>query len=186
MEKSVFEFIAPGRNDVAPLEAYQLIQFEIAPNNRMFGNNYLFKHKAEYLWSLVLETNGEKNPLTQPRTNEPRLVQYVPGPGKLYVSVTLRHGTKSSQRADCEPLPIQKSSEFGWKSAFQFNEVTALGIASVFAVISGLATFYFGKHGFGSVGDYIALFLWGAGVDQTKNFIQNLERTSGTTPPESP
>lgn len=175
---SAIEFVMPGRNDLDPLQAYRLIRFEVAPRNRKLGNNYLFKHKVRYLWTLTLETERGITPLTQPRTDEPRLVQYIPAAGRLYVSVVLQNEDESLRRVDCEPLRIEKSGEYGWMSAFRFNEVIALGIATIFALVSGLATFYAGKHAFGAIGDYIALFLWGAGVDQTKNFIQNLERTS--------
>jgi hypothetical protein len=52
----------------------------------------------------------------------------------------------------------------------------ALGIAALLAVVSGFATFYFPNPAFGTLGDYAALFIWGAGVDQTKNFLQNLSK----------
>ena len=84
-----------------------------------------------------------------------------------------------------EPLAIAKSIDFGVTSAFRVAEVMALSIATLFALVSGLGTFYFNAPVFGSVQDYIALFIWGAGVDQTKNFIQNLERISPETQPKS-
>lgn len=185
-----FRFITPDRNEADPQHAYQLIRFEIAPTNRKLGNNYLFKHKVDYDWLLHFEEEDHfwsrlwkkaenRMPLTQPTTQEPRLVQYVPRAGKLHVSVTLRYLDESIENAALMALPIQRSSEYGVLSAFRFTEVAALVIATMFAVVTGLAAYYFGKHGFGSIGDYIALFLWGAGVDQTKNFLQNLERTSG-------
>jgi hypothetical protein len=180
LEKGLFKFTAPDTNHVESPEAYQLIQFEVEPLDAKLGKNYLFKHNLVYEWSFLLRTEGGQTiPLSQPRTNEPRVVQFVPAPGTLYVSVTLWHGAKPSPRTDREPLTIGKSSEFGWRGAFRFNELTALGIGTLFAIVSGLATFYIGKPAFGTAGDYIALFLWGAGVDQTKNFLQNLERTSG-------
>ncbi|MBI3374054.1 MAG: hypothetical protein HY017_20205 [Betaproteobacteria bacterium] len=181
LQTADFRFIAPARNEVEPPQAYQLIQFEIEPADRRLGNNYLFKHKIEYIWSLDFnQDGGQRKPLTQRRTNVPRIVQYVPRPGELYVSVTLRYNDEQSQKSiELGPLRIQSSSEYGLLSAFRFNEITSLGISTVFAVVSGLATFYFGKPAFGSVGDYITLFIWGAGVDQTKNFIQHLERVSG-------
>jgi len=76
-----------------------------------------------------------------------------------------------------ESLRIRRSREYGWLSAFRVNEVIAVVIAALAATLSGLMTYYLNKPAFGSLGDYITLFIWGAGVDQTKNFIQNLERT---------
>jgi hypothetical protein len=60
------------------------------------------------------------------------------------------------------------------------------GTDLLFASVTGLATYYFGKYAFGSVSDYIALLGWGAGVGQTKNFIQQLGKTSGTARARAP
>jgi len=39
---------------------------------------------------------------------------------------------------------------------------------------------------FGSLKDYIALFTWGAGIDQGKNFIQSLAAYSANTAARGP
>ena len=41
------------------------------------------------------------------------------------------------------------------------------------SVASGVALYAIKPH-FGSYADYLALFTWGAGLDQGKNFIQSL------------
>jgi hypothetical protein len=175
------EFTSPQKSTIHPLRAYQLIQFKVAPKDRKLSNNYLFKHGLEYHWSLKLEIGGKLEELTNPVTEEPRLIQYVPIEGKLIVSVKLRHNDDYSDEVMIKkPLTIKSSSDFGWRGTLQFVEVTGIIIATLLALISGLATWYVGKPSFGNAGDYIALFLWGAGVDQTKNFIQHLERSSST------
>jgi len=189
LESADFQFVAPAVNEVEPRHAYELIKFEIAPVKRQLGNNFLFKHKVTYLWSLEFEPKlsfwarrrnkqSQKYSLTQQITTEPRVVQYAPNAGTLYVTVELRHNGKPANKLVQLKLPIRKSNEYGWLSIFRFADMTGLGIATVFAVITGLATYYFGKHAFGSIADYIALFVWGAGVDQTKNFVQTLGQTS--------
>jgi hypothetical protein len=84
-------------------------------------------------------------------------------------------------RFDGETVPagsiavdVKEASEYGWLPAFRFADLMALGIAAMFAIISGLGTYYFTAPAFGSVTDYVTLFLWGAGIDQTKNFLQHL------------
>jgi len=183
-----FEFTAPAVNELDPARAYQLIRFEVAPTDRSLGRNYLFKHKLEYVWTLdfqkaggrlrdLLKKNEGMKQLTQGRTNEPCVVQYVPEPGTLRVSVSLRYNDKTLPNPIVlESLRIRRSREYGWLSAFRVNEVIAVVIAALAATLSGLMTYYLNKPAFGSLGDYITLFIWGAGVDQTKNFIQNLER----------
>ena len=55
------------------------------------------------------------------------------------------------------------------------TEQWAFGFATLFAIVSGLGTLYYKNPTFGSMQDYIALFLWGATVDQTKNFLKEIQ-----------
>jgi hypothetical protein len=183
---SPLEFTSPDVNHIEPPEAYQLIRFEVAPLNRRLGNNYLFKHRLQCQWTLHLEpqrpwwrahASVERQPLSQPVTREPRLIQYVPRRGKVTVNVSITYlGQPGEKIAVIGPLPIQRSSDYGVLSAFRFNDAAAVLLAGLFAGISGMATFYVSNAAFGTIGDYIALFIWGAGIDQTKNFIQNLSK----------
>ena len=176
-----FKFIKPAVKELEPRRAYELIEFEIAPEHPRLGNNFLFKHKATYVWTLEVPDGDKRKTVTEQRTNEPRVVQYAPKPGEYYMTVSLEHkGGPADKRVHSKPLTIIRSSEYGYLSIFRFTEMAALGIATLFAMITGLATYYFGKAAFGSITDYVSLFVWGAGVDQAKNFVQQLGKTSGT------
>jgi hypothetical protein len=63
--------------------------------------------------------------------------------------------------------------------AFQGVEIISWAIAGVVAIATGLTTYFFGTPTFGSPKDYLTLFLWGAGMDQGKNFLQSLQSVSG-------
>jgi hypothetical protein len=88
---------------------------------------------------------------------------------------------------------IRKSNDYGILS-LEKAEVTGWVIAALAAIASGLSTFYYKAPVFGSPQDYLALFMWGAGIDQTKNFVQNMQASSPSsspplvppTPPSSP
>jgi hypothetical protein len=82
--------------------------------------------------------------------------------------------------ATLAPKKIVKSSEVGFVRGLEFTEWCALGVAALFAIISGLLTFYYKNPIFGSMQDYLGLFLWGVGVEQTKNFLQALQSTDST------
>jgi hypothetical protein len=192
--KEWLKFTSPQESTIYPIRTYELFQFEVESIPRNLGNNYLFRSGLEYHWSLDLEIRtwwkfwkgARTEKLTRPQTKEPRLVQYVPRKGKLHVSVKLCHNSDCSTEVKMkEPLPIKKSSDFRWIGAFRFVEVTALAIATLFALISGLQTYYIGKPSFGSMVDYVTLFIWGAGVDQAKNFIQHLAQSSTTKGPSA-
>jgi hypothetical protein len=173
------EFISPRYSNIHPLRVYQLIQFSIAMKPRSLGNNYLFKHGLEYHWSLSFNQQESKEILTRPVTKGPHLVQYVPQKGNLQVAVELcRKGVPAKEVIMNEVFTIKASEDFGWRGAFRSAEVTALVIATLFAVVSGLASFYISNPTFGNIGDYITLFIWGAGIDQGKNFLQHLQKSS--------
>ena len=81
-------------------------------------------------------------------------------------------------------MQISDSSDFKPYRSFELVEVASWLIAAAAAIVTGLSTFYFKGQAFGSFQDYLSLAVWGAGVDQTKNFVQNLQVFS-TTPPAS-
>jgi hypothetical protein len=113
LKDAKFEFITPVPNQVDPPTGYQLIHFKIAPENRKLGENYLFKHKIEYTWKLefkrkptwcvavwnfIFRKSEKWLPLTQARTNEPHVIQYVPDQGTLSMSVRLNYDASSDKR----------------------------------------------------------------------------------------
>jgi hypothetical protein len=53
-------------------------------------------------------------------------------------------------------------------------------LAAIVAIVTGLSTFYFKNPVFGSLQDYLSLFLWGTAVDQTKNALQILQSYSAS------
>jgi hypothetical protein len=125
-------------------------------------------------WKKIPETKR----LATPWTKEPRLFQYVPRKGKLHVSIQLFYNNDDTPVVSMgDVLEVEKSKDFGWIRSFRFVEITALAIATLFAVISGLQIYYIGKPDFGSLVNYVNLFIWGAAVDQGKNFVQLLAQS---------
>jgi len=181
LETATFEFTLPRVNEVEPQHAHELIRFEVAPGDRSLGNNFLFKHGITYRWALYLQDRHGRRQFADETTTEPCIVQYAPRRGKLTGKVELTHeGKPASKHATLAPMTIVKSSDYSALSILRSADLAALLIAVLFATVTGLATYYFGDHDFGGISDYIALFVWGAGVDQTKNFIQQLGKASGT------
>ena len=185
LQKAAIELKTPpptgGKREVEPLRAYDLILFELAPQPPAFGRNYLFKHGIEYTWVLDFTKAGETKPrqLARRVTMEPRVAQFVPDAGTLRLSVSMRFDGSPARQLDLGERTVHKSADYGFSSAFRFSDLCAFFIAMLFASITGLATYYFGKPAFGAIADYIALFVWGAGIDQTKNFIQNIDKAVG-------
>jgi hypothetical protein len=171
-----FRLRSPRPTSSQPLQAFQLIMFELEPKDPEIGDNYLFKHGLGFKWSIKFTENGRVVSEDTAETHEPRLYHYVPRRGQIDVSVILVRGPRETLPLDplLKDQPVGKSEEFRMRAAFQTAEVLALGIALLVALLSGLQTLYFTNPVFGSAKDYVALALWGFGVDQATNFIKLL------------
>ena len=187
-ENNAIHLIPPKKASPETFEAYQPIIFNVELDDPSLGDNYLFKHKLSYVWVFQLEPHqswlskiikGQKESLPlMPSTNEPRVVQYAPGPGKLTASVEAKYKGDNFSILMVKELKIGKSRDFRWQRAFESTEIWALAIASVIGLLTGLSSLYLNNPTFGSAKDYLGLFFWGVGADQAKNFIQILQSYS--------
>jgi hypothetical protein len=148
------------------------------------------------------ENKKQKKMILKPVTEEPQVAQYFPQKGSVTVSVKISCQEVLIESADSEqqskdgeqepnkldkspinltdpaPLTIADCKDFDRLRGLAFVEVASFFIAALAAVVSGMATYYSKNSGWGSTADYLTLFIWGFGVDQTKNFIQNLQAYS--------
>jgi hypothetical protein len=119
-----------------------------------------------------------------PVTLEPRVVQYVPRGGVLRVTATLKNDKGDSlELASCSPplIPVVPNSDFGSLRGLARVEWISWVLSAIVAVVTGLSMFYYKGPTFGTFQDYLTLFLWGAGVDQGKNFLQAMQTYSVST-----
>lgn len=164
-------------------QAYQPLYFEVKTSDSDLNASYLFRRGLRFQWTFDVRSVPEGKDLyhAEAETFSPRVVQYVPEAGQLTVKVKIvrQNGSESDAKAtEVKEVTINKSSEIGWHQSFENAEAWSLVIAAVFALISGLLTFYYKNPTFGSVQDYLGLFLWGVGVEQTKNFLQAMKSSS--------
>lgn len=182
----------PHTDPASPAEAYDLLRVELKTSDPLLERAFLFQHGLEFHWRFELNYRWgwvwpTKLPL-EPRSAEPRLVEYVPRPGKLTASVrALPAEQRHSADGAAAPLyldlsserqmQIRKSSDFAGYKKFHTAEMISWGLASALAVVTGLATFYFKSGAFGSMQDYLTLFAWGTSIDQARNIFQNAQAT---------
>jgi hypothetical protein len=196
-----------SRSDTTePPEAYDPLSFHIAASDPRIDNAYLFKHglrfdwkfrlifKRKWLRSKATIESAEESPLktdgsTQkielsPVTLGPRVVQYVPRGGQLSLTATLKND-KGAPLDLASSLPssilVVPNSDFGTFRGLARVESISWVLSAVVAVVTGLSMFYYKGPTFGSFQDYLTLFLWGAGVDQGKNFLQAMQTYSTPT-----
>jgi hypothetical protein len=169
-------------------ETYEPISLRLAPTDGTSGENYLFKHNCRFHWRLELQPTKflwlfERNPiLLEPVTTEPRVVQYAPKGGTLTCSVNVEFkGPLKPSRAPLElkVVPARFAKLYRRLTAL---EATQFAAAALIAVASGILMFYVTNPVFGSLKDYLAMFLWALAVDQGKNVLQIHSGLSGASP----
>jgi hypothetical protein len=208
-EKSKLVINVPERSGPDPLETYESLNFSLSAGDPLIEQTYLFKHGLEYHWTFALKRNGgtrgmigkaevrlgslfkgakEKVPNLTPRSVEPRVMQYAPWPAELTPSVAIVYKGKETVKVSYQgdALIIARSKVFGWTGGFQFAEIFSIVISVILGVGTGLVASYIGSETFGSLKDYFTLFIWGAGVDQTRNALQILQTYTAPAKPASP
>ena len=198
-EQNALQFVSPVPGSLSKIETFQPVWFRVFPDNPLDANNYLFKHGLKFKWEITIfphegflrrimrwigqiiqATYAKKPPKLKPTTNEPKVVQFIPLRSDINYQVTafytdLAGNSDQLKIKGPEKLRINHSTIFSINMAFKNIELFALVAAWLVAGVSGLLTFYYKNDTFGQISDYLTLFLWGAGVDQTKNFIQNFQ-----------
>jgi hypothetical protein len=189
-----------------PAEAYDPLPFRITTNDPRIDNSYLFKHALTFNWKFKLvfrkswlrskgttenaaesagKTDGSMEIIElSPVTLEPRVVQYVPRGGQLKLTATLKNDRGDSlELASSLPpsIPVVPNSDFGIFRGLARVESISWALSAIVAVVTGLSMFYYKGPSFGTFQDYLTLFLWGAGVDQGKNFLQAMQTYSVST-----
>jgi len=165
--------------DVGP-EAYDPITFRLSTGDPKLDATFLMQHSLKYHWTFALtepEAQGDGVKLT-PTSEAPQVMQYAPEAGALGVSVAIQRGAETVQSSLKRPLHIAPSSEFCFWEGFEATEAASLGLAAVVGILSGLGAYYANNASFGSFHDYLALFTWGVGAEQGKNFLQALQSYS--------
>ncbi len=175
---------APDTTDEDGLEAFRPLGFSVTADDHRITSSYVFRHKVEFFWTFTMlneesdRTDGpHKFPSLNPTTLGPSVVQYFPRPCYLKIKASLHYGSDSIDVPEITGPPIQDSGDFGVLQAFAGVEYISWGLAAAVALATGLATYYFKNQTFGSFQDYLTLALWGAGMDQGKNFLQALQAT---------
>ncbi|HWF09931.1 MAG TPA: hypothetical protein VG297_15795 [Bryobacteraceae bacterium] len=193
LEKSKLSIEMPRNTNGDDLEAYDPLSFSVTSDDPRAAHSFLFRQRVEFAWKFTLTRGGTTvagqavHPVTlEPKAFGPWVMQYFPRPGQVNVNVTLTYDGKTV-KPDPAPGPvIHDTSDFGTFRAFAKSDYIAWGFAAVVALVTGLSTIYFKNATFGSMQDYILLFLWGVGADQGKNLTQALQAYTPSSPAPGP
>jgi hypothetical protein len=172
----------------SPYKAYEPIRLRVTTSDDYLDNTVLFKHLLMFEWKITIPRDGRdwrwsaphswlgaprRSETLSPHTTQPQVFQYSPLPGKLTPTVTIRKRGGGEIMVNRDSIAIGKSADFAWQRAFAATEMFAFVMASIAAIVTGLAAFYANKTSFGAFSDYLAIMVWGLSVDQTKAAVLN-------------
>jgi hypothetical protein len=172
----------------SPYKAYEPIRLRVTTSDDYLDKTVLFNHLLAFEWKIAIPLDGRdwrwydpRSWLTAPRltetlsphTTQPQGFQYSPLPGELKPNVAIRKRAGDVITVKRDSIAIGKSADFAWQRAFAATEVFAFVMASIAAIVTGLAAFYANKTSFGTFSDYLAIMVWGLSVDQAKTAVLN-------------
>jgi hypothetical protein len=163
----------PAKPD--PPQAYQSATFEVQTPNDFLGSTYLMRKKLTYDWTISILSEGgtELGPL-RVTTHQPRVAQYSPRAGTMTASVKISYQGDAGPEVSADPIPVAKSNVFRIFTKYEAADLIGFGLATAASVASGLTLYALKPVFVGSLQDYLTLFVWGASIDQGKNFLQSL------------
>ena len=171
------------------LEAYDPLSFSITSSDPKAEHSFLFRHNVAFAWKFTLTRDGKHQPgqaahaaMLEPKAFGPWVTQYFPHRGRVQVSAVLTYGGETIKVDPVQGPTIGETIDFGMFRAFAQIEYVSWGVAGVVALVTGLSSLYFKSGTFGSIQDYLLLFLWGIGADQGKNLLQALQAYSPSSP----
>src|SRR5205823_2653272 len=112
-------------------------------------------------------------------TDDLVLAQYFPVPGTQKIEATLRWEGKEISAKEPRVVSVVANPAYRghlWLKPRDFAELAVMGLAMIFAAVTGLSVMY--DPTFGSIAQYAALFLWAAGASTGGNMFKELGTTS--------
>ena len=176
----------------SPTEAYAIVTLRVqAVNDPGLDHSYLMHKKLTWHWTITTRPrrafwgHGRHQPSVDRHleSTEPRIAQYATQPGTMIAAVSVDYdGQKGPAVKQDSPLAIGVAGDFRIWRFFETADIIATGLAMLAAIVSGVSIHAL-EPTFGTAKDYLALFTWGAGIDQGKNFLQSLAVYSSTDKP---
>jgi hypothetical protein len=170
----------PAKPD--PPQAYQSATFEVQTPNDFLSNTYLMRKKLTYDWTIsILSRRGTELGPLRVTSYQPRVAQYSPRAGTMTASVKISYQGDAGPEVSADPVPVAKSNVFRIFTKYEAADLIAFALATAASVASGLTLYALKPVFVGSLQDYLTLFVWGASIDQGKNFLQSLGAYAATS-----
>jgi hypothetical protein len=161
-----------------PVEAYEPVVFKLnVVGDKALEGSFLVQKKLTYNWTIEVSDprDGSTLQTLQVESKQPRIAQFFPRASTMKATVQIDYEGKAGPKVEqAIGTPVSNSSTFRAWRIVEASDWWAFGIVLFLSVVSGLSGTLFGVTFGASLKDYLALFAWGASLDQGKNFIQAL------------
>jgi len=166
-----------------PPEAYESATFQVkTPSEPFLTNTFLMRKKLTYDWTITICRKTKKIGELHVVSSQPQVAQYSPTAGSMNATVIISYdGDVGPKISGTEPVTVSKSNDFRIFAKYEQADLIAFTLAAAASVASGLVVYVLKPTFFGSLQDYLTLFVWGASIDQGKNFLQSLGAYSAAT-----
>ncbi len=167
--------IQPDTTSGTRVETFEPVEVTLtsAPDDTLTGR--MLFHPLRVVWTV---TPSASDGARTTETDGMKLVQYFDAAATVTVSARLSwHGSDIPVTGTHTLTVVENPDYRGWK-VLQSNmvELAVLGIAIVFAVATAMSTVY--DSTFGSLGQYLGLFVWAAGAATGGNAFKQLGTTN--------
>lgn len=156
------------------LLTYQVIEMNLIPQTTILKVDRMRRHPMRVVWEI-------QPPVGQSRAMESdglTLVQYFPFEGPVSVQAFLCWDNNKVKASDPLQFQVARNRDYAKNGMVptDWTEYLSIVVALLFAGVTGMVSQY--DSTFGTVNQYMALFLWAAGAGTGGNLFSQLGSTS--------
>jgi hypothetical protein len=165
---------------------YEVVEIDLKSDTPGFEVQRLRDHPMRVRWRIESPPRGAAVRTTE--TDGLTLVQYFPSAGNVTVSATLCwEGQKipipietpqPGQTETRNSFEVVANPEYGkrWRFITEWTQYAAIAVAALFAIVTAMGTQY--DSTFGTMTQYLTMFVWAAGAGTGGNLFSQLGASS--------
>ena len=138
------------------------------------NKSYMVRRGLIYDWVFSRKNGSDKSSiLSSLGMKSNSVAKYFPDPGTWEITLTIRYKDETieeSIRIIKGEIRVRPNEDKKWRKQISKVELSLTLAALGLALLSGLKSEYLSKPDFGSLSNFVDLFLWAVALDQAKNF----------------
>lgn len=159
--------IVVGTGEEGRAKTYDPVEVRLALQGGSLAESDLIRHPCLVRWWVSLPSGGPRRPTV---TDGLTLVQYFRVRGRVTVGAALEWQGQRIENLPAVEIDVLENEEYRTIAAFEKVEWVVIGLAALFAFLSGAGTQY--DTTFGTFNQYTAMFFWAAGASAGGNLFK--------------